>query len=633
VLILWLCFPLLFARESIKVERLWTFDAFVQLFMLVILLGLFASTFDVRLAYDWCFRPEIAVAFLLLLPISKLALFTARSDELSDVRGGAAATSTEPRSLWMGLAALAGITIVGLVIRAWGLTDASMIYDEITFVRAVEGIFANGLPHFSTGSFVNYQTSYEVVPYPMALSELLFGHSVMAYRLPSLIFGSCTIFLIGWAGYRMMNWRVGLAAAYIYAFLPTTIGWGRDAYYLSQESFFTLLTIWLFFEAIRGSELERRYLTWSAIAAVLSYLSWEGSAFMIAALFVAILVLRWGDFRWMTDRHLWVCFLLVSAVIAIQVSLRLMAQIPDYLGVVYDLSEISGPTLTFLDRITFNPFYYLESFFFADNYCLLTIIVLAGLLFGWRDRALRYLYLLLALYYVFYTGTLAHYASRYCFFWTSALVLAASGTFFHLWDRLAAVEIPKLGAVLRNLAFAGGTALLLLGANPYATKLYRMSATPQRPVFFSRMGVQFKFDFLSAELYVAENLKPGDAVIAAAPHIFQFYAGKLPQYWLNTAVYARMTYDGGFERPMYIDKWLGVPVIRGLQEFRDAQTRYGRLFIIYDPLADRYAPDFLTYLTTWGRVVHDGFQQRVVLIPGVTPDTIPQQPTVKTATR
>ena len=65
-------------------------------------------------------------------------------------------------------------------------------------------------------------------------------------------------------------------SALIYAFLPMPIGWARDAFYPSQQSFFSLLTFWLFFEAIRGEALNRRYVTPAASSFVLTYFSWEG---------------------------------------------------------------------------------------------------------------------------------------------------------------------------------------------------------------------------------------------------------------------------------------------------------------------------------------------------------------------
>ena len=82
----------------------------------------------------------------------------------------------------------------------------------------------------------------------MALSSLIVGPSVVAYRLPALIFGTVTIGLIAWAGYRMFDRRVGIVAALIYTFLPSSVAWARDGFYPSQECCFALLTYWLFYE-------------------------------------------------------------------------------------------------------------------------------------------------------------------------------------------------------------------------------------------------------------------------------------------------------------------------------------------------------------------------------------------------
>jgi hypothetical protein len=52
-----------------------------------------------------------------------------------------------------------------------------------------------------------------------------------------------------------------------------------------------------------------------------------------------------------------------------------------------------------------------------------------------------------------------------------------------------------------------------------------------------------------------------------------------------------------------------------LQEFEDVNAQYGRMFV-YKSVLVQSSPDIITYMARWGHVVHEGFDQDVILIPG-----------------
>ena len=114
-------------------------------------------------------------------------------------------------------------------------------------------------------------------------------------RLPSCIMGTLCIGLIALMGRRLFNWRIGLFAAFVYACMPLNIRWGQNAFYPSQCQFLSMLTIWLFYEAIRIRPLYHKFLTAASVAFCLAYLSWEGTGFLLPALLMALLVVRSGN--------------------------------------------------------------------------------------------------------------------------------------------------------------------------------------------------------------------------------------------------------------------------------------------------------------------------------------------------
>ena len=513
------------------------------------------------------------------------------------------------------------LVAAGLVVRARGLLNDPMS-DEIAMIRMALGIFKRGVPFIRCGSFTEYAATYELLTYPLALSMLFLGQTVVAVRMPALLFGGCAIALIGWVGYRMMGWRVGLVSAAIFAFLPTTVSWARDGYYPSEESVITLAAFWFFYETIRDRELNYRFLRYASAGAVISYLTWEGSAFLIPSLFFAIVVVRWGDFRWMVDAHVWRCFIVVSLMVGLELSYRKLVLLPDYLGAVRDLTEVSGPMLIFLDRILFDPLYYLRAFFFIDNQVLLSVLVILGIVFARKVRPLLYLFVVLGALEIFYTCFLANYSLRYCYYWTAPLILAGVGTFFHLCDKVSSLKVGPTISVIRTAALCGAGAILVLSANPLVMEAYRLSWQPEQPPYFTRLGVTYKPDFLSADRYVAQHLAPGDVVVVTAPHVFLFDTKRLPDYWNDTVLLNRVTYDGGRKVPDYIDKWVGVPTIRTLDDLKRVRAEHGRVWWIQLNM-ELNAPDVITYLKMKGRIVHEGFDATVVRLDGAGPPAVP----------
>jgi hypothetical protein len=597
--------------KSGATEHFWTIDALLHLPLLLGLLFLWLLSFDVRIRSDWCFVPAVLLGAIGYLAVSKLVLAFARPS--NPEKPALAKKGSRGR---LALAALGIIVLLGFELRRAGMLTVSLGHDEGGMIFYSWAILKRGLPVTPDGSFQRWLSTYELVPYIMALSSRILGTTVFAYRLPSLIFSTLTIGLIGWFGYRIKDWRVGLVSALIYACLPYAINWGQDGFYPSQQCFFATLTFWAFYEAIRDPGLHGRYVTLCGISIVLTYFSWEASGFLIPVLLMAVIVCKWGEFEWMGDGHLWRVFGVVAALIVMQLSYRQIVTLPDYMGVGRNLSEMTSPRLAFLDRVVFNPYFYLRAEFFLENHFVLTLLVLIGALVAWRNVALLYLYVCLLMLEVMYTGFLAMYAPRYCFYWTPVLVLAGVGTFFYLTDRIRELTtVSRLGVGLGALSLYAGVALLILATNPFVLKLYRLSADPSGVTYFSRLGVNYKQDYRASFLYVASHVAPGDVVLSDGPaaYVYRFYASEWPDFTVDSILHSKNNYDGTFGPPQYRDR-SGLAMIRNLQDLAMAQSQSGRVWLVGELIN---GPKIKDYVQAWGRNVFETAQQKVVVFTGV----------------
>jgi hypothetical protein len=627
----WLVSGWLFARlTGGSLVQALALDAVMHVPALAFLLICWLLTFDIRFNMDWCYRPVICAAAVGILFLGRLLVFLAGCLFKPDpANPHAGPPQRSLRARYLKLAAFATLVLVGFCLRAWDLNGMSMGSDEITMVMNADGVLKSGYPHSPRGSFDRLLATYELIPYSLAASSFFFGRTEFAYHLPALIFSTLTIGLIGFAGTRMFDWRVGLVSSLIYTFFPPSIAWARNAFYPSQEQFLSLLTFWSFYEAVRAGPFRSRYLTWAAIGFIFSYLSWEGSGFIVPALFVAVFALRWGDYSWITDWHLWRCFVVMTATVVSQLSYRQLT-IDGYLGVGYSLSDITAPTDVYKDLLVYNPWYYLHVLFFPEVNFVLSLFLFLGFLFCWKHKAIRYVVVVLFTLELCYTNFLPFYAPRYCYNAETLVILSSVAIYYRFHDQiihLGGHAVPAWFRGFRWFAGAALTAWLLLATNEYVVESYRLSPDAQNPALFARVGY-YKTDHRAAAWFVKANLQPGDAVVAYMPHMFQFYTSRPADFSINTFLNEKMTYDGGGKSPYFIDKFLGMPMIRSLDELREVQTRYRRLWIlvpIYDDTVS-LTPDTLYYLTHQGKIAFESYREQVIMLQGVprAPELAPQ---------
>ena len=594
-------------------EKLWTCDAVFHLCVLIVLLFLWLLTFDVRFRSNWCFQPRIVWLVLCILVGGKLLLLFPRRSSRSRE-----AEATEPlrwgwlTHYWKSLV-LVFIMLLGFFLRVSNFTAMSLDVDEYGVIQYSRGIQKKGYPFIQLGSFEKDVTTYELVSYSIAASRQLLGENVVAYRLPALIYGTLTIAVIGIAGTRMMGWRVGLTAAFIFATFPAGLFWGRNAFWPSQEQFFSLITFWSFYEAIRvrGGPLRHGFLTVAAAGFILAYLTWEGSGFILPSLFICIFAMQWARYEWMRDWHLWRCCVVMSFAVGIQLTHRQVASPPAYLQTGISLSDVTTPEPVWFDVTHYDPQYYFNYCLFAENYVIMSLFFIFGVWFCWRDPALRYLSLAIVLMLTWYTEFLPAYAVRYCYDYQSLLVLASVGIMFKACDRIVGLGATKL----RWLAAAAVYIVFLLSTNGFILHTYRLSRTGGTPFYGERMGI-YRTDYRGAAQYVARHFEPGDGLIVAIPHIFEFYSHLDVDYSINTLLDKKITYSGAQEIPVFLDKFRGYPCIRGLEELQDLRSRFKRLWIVQVPIGggNDQNPEVVKYLENNARPMFLSYNAEVDLL-------------------
>jgi dolichyl-phosphate-mannose-protein mannosyltransferase len=570
---------------------------------------------DVRFHENRWYQPSLALGIAALLLLSKLAMLAM----LALVLAPHAEVSTQPRFhkvRWARVVALALIVMAGFIARVVHLTDISLDHDELSLIRMSHGVLTRGYPHDMTGDQNRNLTTYEATTYPLALAGFLSRWSEAGVRMPAVFFGTLTIAVIGLCGARMFGWGAGLLAAAIYAVMPSAIQWARNAFWPQQTECMAALTVWFFYEAIRSKTIDRRFATLASCGILLTYLSWEGSGFILPTLGIALIVMRWGDWSWIKNGHLWRCFMVVSAAVVAQLSYRTLNSDP-YMMVGPGLSDLKFPSLFFLDPM-FDPTFYVINFLHPENHLPLTLLSIAAVIFFWRDFAVRYVALVLGIFLVCYTAFLSVYAVRYAHWFLPLLVLLAAAGAAKMFARVAAMASSRREALVSGAATAGFVVLLVAASGSIGLKCYRLSSSPGSPIFRTRDGI-YQFDYRSASRFVKERARPGDIVIPNFPHTFVYYAGSPGDYFLTTLLAKRMLYDTMRGVPRFTDRFSGNPVIRDMAEFQDVLNRGKRVWIIAVPtgsFANINDPALAKLLVQRGEVVYESYNAQVFLCRG-----------------
>ena len=616
VLVSWLLIPRLVSFVTRQpVERLWTDDALFHLCVLAVMLLFWLLCFDVRFPSSWCFKPQVVYNLVIVLFAGRLLLFLPRK-KLPPLE---ATLAEPPPAHWSGrywkVVALVCIVILGFFLRAHDITAMSLDVDEYGVTQFSRGVQAKGYPFIQLGSFEKEVTTYELVSYGIALSRQLFGETETAIRTPAIILSTLTIGLIGVVGWRMMGWRVGLTAALIFATFPSGLFWGRNAFWPSQEQVFSLTTFWCFYEAVRvrGGPIRVGFLSVCTVGFILAYLTWEGSGFILPTLFICMFAMQWGKYEWMKDWHLWRCCVFMAFAVAIQLTHRQLGSMPAYMQTGISLSDVTTPVPVWFDLTHYDPQYYFNDFVFAENFFVMSLVTILGIAFCWGDRAIRYLLVSGLVMLMFYVEFLPAYAARYSYDYQSLLILVSVGIVYKLVDRITAVR----GSALR---WCGALALLtifVLTTNGFVLYTYRLSRTGPAPFYGNRMGI-YRTDYRGAALFVANHVQPGDALIVAIPHIFEFYSKLKVDYSINTMLDKKITYSGVGAIPFFLDKFRGYPCIRSLEELENLRGMYKRIWIVQVPLgpADNQHPDVVTYLQRNARVAYQSYKAEVDLLLG-----------------
>jgi hypothetical protein len=535
-------------------------DALFHAAIAVGLLFLLLTRYDVRFPIEWPFQPKFVTLAVVALLAVRLLHFLPRRLIIPDLGARIRQVKNTVSADALPYLLLAAIIGLGFAFRYHDYGVMSFDHDEYGLVQKSKGIWELGFPFNRVGGAVRAATSYELVPYPMAVTSLLFGDSEWSIRMPAVIMGTLCIGIVALMGRRLFNWRTGLIAAFVYACLPLNILWAQNCFHPQQCQFMAMLTFWFFYEGIRVRPFQHKYLTAATVMFCAAYLSWEGSVFILPVLFLALLVVRWGEWWWVKDWHLYRCVFFMAATVIAELCYRTLASAP-YLQIGFGLAAVAGPSLFFLNY-GWQPLYYVNNLLLSENHVFFTIMTLAAIPFYWRQPGFRYVVTVLGALVFCHTNLLAVLSTRYYYYYQPLLILSGVAATVGLYDRLLMLaRRDDNSAIARSFAHTTGVAMLFLlfiQSNEWLMKLYSLSSPGASAGFMTRLGT-YRYDHRGAAQYVRSHFQPGDIIIPGIPHVFEYYAGMRGDYYTDSILTKKIIYNGRFAEPALWTSFVAIP--------------------------------------------------------------------------
>lgn len=453
--------------------------------------------------------------------------------------------------------AAAGVVVLALFLRAWGMSSQPLDDDECASMQAILAIIETGLPHMGADGI--YYTRSPLYHYGSAMFALLFGPSTWVLRLPSVLFGGATCGLLFWLGSSVLRRPgIGLAAAALFAIHPYAVFTGHVARFYQQQQFFALWTIGLLVLGfVRGESTRLRIAT--LVVFLAAVLSQEISALLGFVLLAAFLFFRQRR-RLLDD---WPCVVVgfwILGIIALDyLAFRILCQ---------TRTEAASTSVEARVALNFLGPFNLASMFvgYARLHVVASLFVLPSLFDALARRSRSWC----SLHFVMFGGILCtnilvtHVSIRYVYFLLPVWIILVCHGVAVTGRGLAHALVYTTPA--RHLARVASTAILAM--------LVVSSWAPWRiPNSYSSTLLP---DSTGALRHIATHSRAEDLVIVTEPHshLALLEVGRIDGYLSFPLLYDfQLEQDG-----RVVDRSAGAPVLSTLDDVMDLLERDKRLW-------------------------------------------------------
>ena len=196
------------------------------------------------------------------------------------------------------------IVLLGFAIRLYKLTSSpeGLYIDETSIAYNAYSIISTGRDEHGTFMPLFFEAFGEyklpIYIYLVALTQIIIGVSDLAVRIPSLLFGTFSIFLIYLFTRELIgDYKISILSSFLLAVSPWHYQFSRPGFEASVGLFFLILALYLFFRGLNKNS--SRYIGFSFISFVITLYSYNSARIVtpVTALILFILYFRHFEIR------------------------------------------------------------------------------------------------------------------------------------------------------------------------------------------------------------------------------------------------------------------------------------------------------------------------------------------------
>jgi hypothetical protein len=489
--------------------------------------------------------------------------------------------------------------IYAALVRSINLDVLAYWGDDGMTVTGTLGVVEHGYPLLQSGNIM-YHTMFSF--YLRALPTILLGLNEISLRLPSAILGILTVPLIFLLVKELINKYAGLLAAIIVSLNIWQIEYSRETRWYQEFQFLYLLSIYLFYTGFFKNK--KGYKIASIIVIFLTILT---NHLGITLIFLFIPLLVYKRFKGFFRRDIIISFFIVLIIVVGSLLHRVFFwEVGLSFYETNIASEITNPVLRLLSKF-FSPYVPFYSRIFSVLFPTMFYLVIYGWILiilytfiPWirgseedfidiyrsKDAgySIRFPFNLFFLYFIFFSNTVFNgfgymnnqqryifhvnviFIAIFCYlvFDISRLIALGSTT---IYKKAVLHKDEKKQAVLRNSVYFVSAFLIFIFTvnwiNPVSNfkVAYRKNGDPVDGRFSVSNTFDFHHDPKKPGLYISENKKEGDLVIAT--DLFNPYGyTRQIDYWLWTSTTFVTWEPFSYEAWGAYDKFFGAPLIR-----------------------------------------------------------------------
>ncbi len=434
-----------------------------------------------------------------------------------------------------------GVALVGFFVQIFRIDYQPLWQDELSSIAAAQGMRAHLLPQWPSGFLYWKSELYSLL---LAVVGGVTHDDTAWLRSISVLWYAATILLLGFFLLPMVLPKrrlLQIATLALFVVSPMEAAHARDVRMYQMVQFLVVLVAILLLRAVRSPSTRNILLLMGALVAM--YLTHEES---FGVLPIVPIVLFWlCGTKWLRNWRWWAFGGGAIAIIGLQLLLVKLTHPPSF-G-----TDLSGATTVQWDPA---PLYYVFRLFFTDTTygasitlvsCLALLAIVVGLYRKQRERTYLALYWIIPMLVV--SDLLVERDSRYCFVcFPFVFVLAGCG----LGDLIDGLRRAVVGGATmlratrrRASVFIAVFALALTVAVGESLVAGLPDFGPLAQTLASANVSQSELNYPLADNYVKARLRPGDAVIAAAPaNLVGVTMGRAPNFWVPYRRYSNLLY-------------------------------------------------------------------------------------------